>query len=100
MFFSTCQVFHSKLIFPDLRYFGSVLVQSVFQSRQGVICLVQGAGCGRGPDTQTFPPGNVRNLRSDVLMWGYPLSPDNRQLLQNPVKGAFLLNIKCLKYTS
>lgn len=40
------------------------------------------AGPGFGHiDTHTaLPPGNFRNLRSEVLRWGYPLSSDIRQL--------------------
>lgn len=45
-------------------------------------------------------PGNVRNLRSEVLRWGYPLPSDTRQLpvLQgHPVSDVWFLNSRFVK---
>lgn len=58
-------------------------------------CELGVAGQGWGHTHTTLPPGNVRNLRSEVLRWGYHLSSDTRQLQRRLVNNAGFRNIKC-----
>lgn len=79
-------------------FLATVRVLSALFSELGV--AGQGFGHTFTSIHTTLYPGNVRNLRSQMLKWGYPLSSDSRQLLTlqgHRVNDVWFFNIGVVK---